>query len=742
MSPRIFLFSIFLPLLLLQFNLDPALAKTVHKVQKGDTLYNLALKNNTSVDNLIKLNNLSSNKLQIGQELIISAASDNKKNHFITYKVVKGDTLSGIADRYGMSSRDLISVNDLPNARLGIGQEIKIPVSDNKDKIPESTVTDSSTSKNNNFNIVAQYLVKEGDTLFKIAQVFEVPVESLKAANNIKGDTLNPGETILIPSPEERIIKKTGNTEVIYTVRKGDTLSQIAEKFGSTTARLQLYNNFMGSNLKIGQKIHIPESDSLIAHNENPVTTEKSNTPNEDVYTYEVATGDTLSQIAEKFNVSTKSLKEANNLSGNMIKKGQGLLIPGKIASGDRNKNADQNVKSERDTNNTNLNNLADYTVRSGDTLSEIAEKFGTTTNKLESINNIKSSQLIAGRTIKVPGNVAEEIQDETRNTFTYKVKKGDTLFSIARKYNTGIDSIKDANGLYTSHLSVGKQLVIPGKDYKTASDTDNAEPVLYKIQKGDSLGLIARKFGVAVNSIRRANNIWGNNIIAGSTLLIPSSETKTIHYRVRKGDNLSYIARTHGSRVDLIRKANKLNGNSIYAGQMLSIPVVAPDSVSERYASKSYGSNGNISGANIKNKIINVAKKYLGAPYKFGGTSTRTGIDCSAYVNKVFSNFNVQLPRTARDIYKEGEWVDRNELEKGDLVFFTTYAKFPSHVGIYIGDNKFIHASSASKKVTITDITRRYYQKRYIGAKRIPVEGLFYEQYSKEFKDSGKNYN
>jgi len=122
--------------------------------------------------------------------------------------------------------------------------------------------------------------------------------------------------------------------------------------------------------------------------------------------------------------------------------------------------------------------------------------------------------------------------------------------------------------------------------------------------------------------------------------------------------------------------------------------------------------------------------KKYLGAPYKFGGNSFTTGIDCSGYVRKVFSSFNVTLPRTARDIfYKSGHQVSKKKLDTGDLVFFQTYAKYPSHVGIYIGNgnNEFIHASSASRMVTIDTMNKRYYRQRYLGAKRINLKSASY---------------
>jgi cell wall-associated NlpC family hydrolase len=144
--------------------------------------------------------------------------------------------------------------------------------------------------------------------------------------------------------------------------------------------------------------------------------------------------------------------------------------------------------------------------------------------------------------------------------------------------------------------------------------------------------------------------------------------------------------------------------------------------------------SNQNSSEIRVKQNIIETAKQYLGAPYKFGGYSFKTGIDCSGYVKKIFSKFNVDLPRTARDIYyRAGTRVAKSQLQTGDLVFFTTYAKYPSHVGIYMGNGMFIHASSGARKVSITSLDKDYYRKRYIGAKRIKMSAIFENEYSQK---------
>ncbi|MCI2255277.1 C40 family peptidase [Domibacillus sp. PGB-M46] len=121
---------------------------------------------------------------------------------------------------------------------------------------------------------------------------------------------------------------------------------------------------------------------------------------------------------------------------------------------------------------------------------------------------------------------------------------------------------------------------------------------------------------------------------------------------------------------------------------------------------------------SNYKQKAISEGKKVLGTPYKWGGTTTK-GFDCSGFVGYSFKKAGKTLPRTTAEIYKKGKSVSKSNLQKGDLVYFQTYKKGPSHMGIYLGNNEFIHASS-SKGVSITTLSNSYWKKRYIGAKRL----------------------
>nr|WP_314863149.1 C40 family peptidase [uncultured Undibacterium sp.] len=110
-----------------------------------------------------------------------------------------------------------------------------------------------------------------------------------------------------------------------------------------------------------------------------------------------------------------------------------------------------------------------------------------------------------------------------------------------------------------------------------------------------------------------------------------------------------------------------------------------------------------------------------LGIKYKRGGSSPENGLDCSGFVRLVFkTSSETELPRTAKEISNKGDKVEPKDLQPGDLVFYNTLKKSFSHVGIYLGDNKFIHAPSAGGKVRIESMNVSYWKKRFNGARRI----------------------
>ena len=150
--------------------------------------------------------------------------------------------------------------------------------------------------------------------------------------------------------------------------------------------------------------------------------------------------------------------------------------------------------------------------------------------------------------------------------------------------------------------------------------------------------------------------------------------------------------------------------------------PLGGPVSDEPQTGSVKAASSGAGSAAEIAQRVIKLARTMLNVPYRFGGSTLR-GIDCSAYVQRVYGLIDVQLPRTAREQYSLGARIVRDDIQTGDLVFFRTYASFPSHVGIYLGENLFIHASSMLHRVAVDSMDRPYYRKRFIGARRLVVD-------------------
>jgi cell wall-associated NlpC family hydrolase len=127
-----------------------------------------------------------------------------------------------------------------------------------------------------------------------------------------------------------------------------------------------------------------------------------------------------------------------------------------------------------------------------------------------------------------------------------------------------------------------------------------------------------------------------------------------------------------------------------------------------------------NLGQLTLRAQLVQAGFGFLGVPYRWNGMSERHGVDCSGLVKNLFDKLNIEVPRSSREQYKIGEQVAKAELAVGDLVFFSTRGKIPSHVGIYIGDNQFIHAARRARQVIISNLSQAWYQKRFIGARRI----------------------
>ncbi len=269
-------------------------------------------------------------------------------------------------------------------------------------------------------------------------------------------------------------IKETyglGGTNNTYTVKSGDSLWKIASQFGTTPEAIRAANNLTSDVLRIGQILTIP----------------KQNVPNPpstgNIYT--VQNGDSLWKIATRFGTTINQLKAENNLTNDNLQVGQILIIPSTTSTGETN-----------------------YTVKNGDSLWKIANQFGITVNELKSANNLTSDNLSIGQTLTIP----KEKPMTGENTYT--VKSGDSLWSIAKKYNTTVDTLKTMNNLITDTLRIGQTLKVPSSE----SGTNRT----YTVRDGDSLWKIANQYGTTVSKIKELNGLTTNDLKIGQILRIP----------------------------------------------------------------------------------------------------------------------------------------------------------------------------------------------------------------------------
>ena len=255
-------------------------------------------------------------------------------------------------------------------------------------------------------------------------------------------------------------------------------------------------------------------------------------------------------------------------------------------------------------------------------------------------------------------------------------------------------------------------------------------------VRKGDTLGKIARSHHVSVAKIREANALEGTRLSVGTKLVIPGgkSQSKRRKGSSGKGKRVTVPAPTPseepppGTQLSLADPQGSTPSTDAWKPPTeaelaeLARGSKAADTASPTVAAASVGAEAPKAEESIKDRLLRVARGMLAVPYRFGGT-TLWGLDCSGFVQKAFAFLDLDLPRTAREQFREGAKVAKADLSPGDLVFFRTYANYPSHVGIYLGDNRFVHASSRERKVTVESLDTPYYVKRYIGAKRLLLE-------------------
>lgn len=450
-----------------------------------------------------------------------------------------------------------------------------------------------------------------------------------------------------------------------HTVTKGESISAISKKYNVKESEIyELNPQTKGKYLQLNATLLIPNKNF------------EDTTPK----THTVASGETLSIIAQKYNLKLAKLMELNpTVDSRRLKIGTVLQI------------------SSSEKNEEFANILTTHKVVSGETLGGIAQKYNIGLSKLRSLNpEIDPKYLKVGtvlklieeknineKTISIVNNQETEIatNSEEFQLKTHKIKKGETLKIIAKKYQLTLNQLKALNPkLEPRKLKIGTVVVLNkldslsiNKAKKDSSYTvfvDETKDLLHKVLINETKYSIAKKYGITVEKIDELNPEVINSLPENYLLIIKKG---TIN---------------EGLTPEII--------NKIKYDEITSVKIEI---------------------------LIEEASKKIGTPYRSGGTSGK-GFDCSGLMYTTFKEINMDLPRSSKGMAKYGIKINKSDAKKGDLIFFTTNRKGSiSHVGLITevldDEIKFIH-SSTSLGVIISSIKEPYYAKRFVQINRI----------------------
>ena len=454
----------------------------------------------------------------------LQSIPESAKRNYLVHTIRRGETLSRIAARYGITTYDLADANNISvRSRIYPGVTLKIPVSNVSDRDFAYNTNTEEADETEDTGYVSPYaaLLKDSNMDSDTTSGEEI-IAALDKDNSTSGDdsaiTGEDGSTIaVIPS---------GKVPVTYTVKKGESLLGIADLFNSRVSDIRNWNNIPYTRtISVGQKLvlYVPQEKKdyyASLDNQTPVekSVTKSNTSNSSAtYVYHrIRRGENLYSIAKRYRVYVSDIREWNDISGNKIYAGQKLKI-----YTSRTAIADNTSTSSRAS-------LYRYKVRRGDTISEIAERFNVSSSQIKTWNSLSSNRINYGQTLKIYSHEsAESLGDNTTknsaNVNYYKIKPGDSIGQIAELYKVSSSSIRRWNGLRSNKIIAGKTLKI----YSDADVNDVPETPrrsgngIHTVTRGESLYSIARMYSTSVENLKRMNKLSSTKIVAGQKLRV-----------------------------------------------------------------------------------------------------------------------------------------------------------------------------------------------------------------------------
>ena len=678
-----------------------------------------------------------------------------KSSKLVDYTVKKGDTLYSIAKKHHTTVRKVMLINGIKGGdHLSLGEVLKVPtetvvyakaeknvntpavsVKPKAEKASKKTVAVSKSKKTEKVAAAKKapkrkkliHTVKKGDTLSKIAKNNNVSMSALRKANKLKSsDTILLGQKLIIPQAKKTKTKtakpKTKanhtklETDVVpeqklaesaiksHEVKKGDSLYKIARSNHTTVDALKKVNKIKSEKgLRLGQILTIPAEKESVAVAAADSKTEETKTVSVAKKSkgkiHTIVKGDSLYKIAKNNKTTVEALKKANRIkSDKSLKLGQKLSIPARqeelvVAAANTRPKAKELPAAKKSKDKT-------HTIVKGDSLYKIAKNNKTTVKALKKANKIKSDKsLKLGQVLVIPGSaestmiasagsdkkkkesvkIASIQKNSKKETATYTVKKGDTLYKIAKRNNTTIGELKKANKIKSEKsLRLGQVLKMPG-------GADNVDKKI--------------KLASAEPEKKAAEVSKNKDAAKESKTKLAKGKTKTEKTKVAK-------AETHKKKKTKVASSKKSS----------------PKKLAQKPKQSKKSFLATLSLTSKSPLKLSAAKKQLGKRYVWGAEGPYS-FDCSGFTSYVCKKSGIHLPRRSIEQSKVGKRVSRRDLKPGDLVFFDTSRRrrgYVNHVGIYLGNNKFIHASSAKKRVVIASLEKPFYKSRFKWGRRI----------------------
>jgi len=445
---------------------DAKILYSSHTVKYGEKLSTIAAKYDVSITQLAELNNISTrSRLQSGTELRIPV-SKIRENDI----AVNTDILPAVED-------EIKSLDENPSYKLELTNNVD---QDKFTKMYQAMAGDSTKFIQPEGKSPVVYTVKSKDNLIDIADLFKVRVTDIRNWNNLPyTTTIRVGQELNIYVPNEKleyfssidkmseaeknnlIFVNSGDTWVEHRIRNGESLSSIANRYGVSTSQIKEWNNLKSNRLVRGKKLMIYSGDAkrIASSSKNLNNTSR-------ITKYKVKRGDSIGEIAEKFGVSTAQLRNWNKLTSNKIIIGSILSVHGK-----------DNAKSIGDNTSRKESNMVSYTIKSGDTIGEIAEMFKVSIANLKQWNNLSSNKLIAGKSISVYSDIDASKVKKSKTTSVdknnsketsskssssiHKIKEGESLWTIAKKYQVSVSNLMEWNKLKDERVKIGQSIKI-----------------------------------------------------------------------------------------------------------------------------------------------------------------------------------------------------------------------------------------------------------------------------------------